>query len=100
MKRLLEVFVINPFDTDNSTGANNKTIAFDEEIVKLVKNISDLGKKQFQDFWNKQHVKAEVSITEAISKNNLRLPRHMIDGKSGDAKDPIFAQLINIELKQ
>ena len=56
----------------------------------MVKNISDLGKKQFQGFWNKLLVKAEVSITEAISKNNLRLSRHMIDGKSGDAKDPIL----------
>ena len=29
-------------------------------------------------------------MTETILKNNLRHPRHMIDGKSGDAKDPIL----------
>ena len=49
-----------------------------------------MGKKQLKDFWNKWFVEAEVPITETISKNNLRLLRHMTDGKSGDAKDSIL----------
>ena len=83
MKRLLENVTVNPFDTGDFTAVNNN-------IVKSIKNISDLGKKQFKDFWNKRVVKAEVPITETILKNNLRLPRHMTDSKSGDAKDPIL----------
>ena len=74
MKKLLENLIINPFDIDYFTAATNKTIAFDEEILKSVKNISNLGnnkKKQFRYFRNKRLVKAEVSITETISKNNL-----------------------------
>ena len=43
MKKLLENLIINPFDIDYFTAATNKTIAFDEEILKSVKNISNLG---------------------------------------------------------
>ena len=46
MKKLLENLIINPFDIDYFTAATNKTIAFDEEILKSVKNISNLGKKK------------------------------------------------------
>ena len=51
--------------------------------------------KSSSDFWNKRLLKAEVPIAETISKNNLRLPRHMIDGKIGDAKNPILTPKIN-----
>ena len=94
VKRLLKNFLVNPFDTDEFTAVKNNAIDFDEEIVKSIKSISDLGKRQFKDFWSKRLVKAEVPITETISKNNLRLPRHMIDDKSGDAKDPILTRKI------
>ena len=46
MKKLLENLIINPFDIDYFTAATNKTIAFDEEILKSVKNISNLGNKK------------------------------------------------------
>ena len=88
VKSLSEKFTVNPFDAEDFTAVNNKTIVFDEEMVKSVKTISDLGEKQFKDFWNKSLVTAEVPITETIPKNNLLLLRLMIDGKSGDAEDP------------
>ena len=94
VKRVLKNFIVNPFDTDNFTAVKNNAIDFDEEIVKSIKSISGLGKRQFKDFWSKGLVKAEVPITETISKNNLRLPSHMIDGESGDAKDPILTPKI------
>ena len=70
----------------------------EEEVVKSVKNISDLGKK-LKDCRNKQLVKAEILITETISKNKLRLPRKMIDGKSGDAKNPILTPTMISDLR-
>ena len=45
VKRLLEIFIVNPFDTNDFTTVNNETIIFDEDLVKSVKDISDLGKK-------------------------------------------------------
>ena len=53
VKRLLEYFTVDPFDTDDFTVVNNKTIIFHEEVVKSIKNISDLGEKQIKNFWNK-----------------------------------------------
>lgn len=45
VERLLENFIVNLFDTDNFTEVNNNTIVIDEEIVKSMENISDLGEK-------------------------------------------------------
>lgn len=45
VERLLENFIVNLFDTDDFTKVNNNTIVIDEEIVKSMENISDLGEK-------------------------------------------------------
>lgn len=45
VERLLENFIVNLFDTDDFTEVNNNTIVIDEEIVKSMENISDLGEK-------------------------------------------------------
>lgn len=34
VKSLFEYFIVNSFDTDDFTAANNKTIVFDKEVVK------------------------------------------------------------------
>ena len=50
VERILENFTVNPFDTDDFATVNNNTIVLDEDIVKSIKNISDLGVKRFKDF--------------------------------------------------
>ena len=45
VERLLENFIVNLFDTDDFTEVNHNTIVIDEEIVKSMENISDLGEK-------------------------------------------------------
>ena len=45
VERPLENFIVNPFDTDDFTEVNNNTIVIDEEVVKSMENISDLGEK-------------------------------------------------------
>lgn len=45
VERLLENFIVNLFDTYDFTEVNNNTIVIDEEIVKSMENISDLGEK-------------------------------------------------------
>ena len=79
MKSLLENFVVNAIDPDDFITVNNSTIDFDED-QKSIKNSSDFSKNQLKDFQNKYLVKAEIPITETISKNNLQLSKHMIDG--------------------
>ena len=69
VNKFLENFIVGHYR--QFTAINNIKIVFDKEIVKSIKNISDLGEKQLKKFWNKLLVKAEVPIIEIISKNNL-----------------------------
>ena len=79
MKSLLENFVVNAIDPDDFITVNNSTIDFDKD-QKSIKNSSDFSNNQLKDVQNKHLVKAEKPITETISKNNLQLSKHMIDG--------------------
>ena len=88
IEKLSGKFLVNPFDSEEFTAVNNKTIIFDEGIIQSVKTLSALGEKQFKEFWERRLVTADVPISEDIKKNNLRLPKHMLDGKNGDEKEP------------
>ena len=79
MESLLENFVVNAIDPDDFITVNNSTIDFDKD-QKSIKNSSDFSNNQLKDVQNKHLVKAEKPITETISKNNLQLSKHMIDG--------------------
>ena len=98
----------NPFDTDDFTADNNKTIAFDEEIVKSVKNISNLRKKNSsKTFWMNGLFKVRVPINDNIFKTisnflDIRLMAKVIMSETQSWDQwwyPIFTQLINTELK-
>ena len=56
-----------------------------------MQSISTLGEFQFLAFWSQRLVKAHVPISKEIKKNNLRLPKHLVDGKSLAPKDPILS---------
>ena len=71
--------MINPFDSEDFTAVNNKTIVFDDGIAPSVKTLSALGEKQCNEFWHQRLVTADISISEDIKKNNLRLPKRMLD---------------------
>ena len=44
--------------------------------------ISTLGETQLQEFWSQRLFKAEIPISEQVKKNNLRLPKHLVNGDS------------------
>ena len=91
VQKLSEKFLVNPFESNDFTAVNNSRIVFDDDIKKSVQTISTLGETQFQEFWSRRLVKAEIPISEEVKKNNLRLPKHTVDGKSSlPKKDPIL----------
>ena len=95
VQKLSQKFLVNPFESDDFTAVHNSMIMFDEPIIKSIKSISMIGENQFEEFWNKRLVRAEIAVSEEIKKNNLRLPRHMMDGKSCEEKEPtLIAKMV------
>ena len=55
-----------------------------------MKGLPELGENQFKQFWEKRLVTAEVPISDEIKKNQIRLPKHMLDRKDYSEKDAIL----------
>ena len=108
VQRVLKVFIGNTSDTKDFTDVNNKTIIFDKEDSEMVKNISDFGEKHFRDFGINSMLKQKYRSMKLLRKTisdfwdiwsmiKVVMPKTQCWHQK---QYSIFAQLINIELKQ
>ena len=45
----------------------------DDDVVKSIRNMKDVGKKQFKSFVKERLVERKLAITEPLKKNNLNI---------------------------
>lgn len=45
----------------------------DDDVVKSIKNVKDVGEKQFKSFVKERLVERKLAITEPLKKNNLNI---------------------------
>ena len=45
----------------------------DDDVVKSVRNVKDVGEKQFKSFVKERLVERKLAITEPLKKNNLNI---------------------------
>ena len=64
----------NPFlDKSNELTALHTKDVMDDAVVKSVKNVKDVGEKQFKSFVNERLVERKLAISEPLKKNNLHI---------------------------
>ncbi|XP_044175497.1 uncharacterized protein LOC122958628 [Acropora millepora] len=64
----------NPFlDKSKDFTALHTKDVMDDDVVKSVRNVKDVGEKQFKSFVKERLVERKLAITEPLKKNNLNI---------------------------
>ena len=74
-------FSANPFTAHTLSPIDNLSIVYNDEIESNIKNIVDIGQRQFECYFEECLIKAKTPIDATIKSNSLRLP-----GKNFTAK--------------
>ena len=74
VQQLNNSFSANHFTAHTLSPIDNLSIVYDDEIESNIKNIVDIGQRQFECYFQERLIKAKTPIDATIKNNSLRLP--------------------------
>ena len=85
----------NPFTAHSLSPIDNLSIAHDDEIESNIKNIVDIGQRQFECYFEERLIKTKAPIDATIKSNSLRLPGKNFTVKKSKVEQSLTAAIIS-----
>ena len=95
VQQLNNSFSANPFIAHTLSPIDNLSIVYDDEIESNIKNIVDIGQRQFECYFEERLIKAKTPIDATIKSNSLRLPGKNFTVKKSKVEQSLTAAIIS-----
>ena len=95
LQQLNNSFSANPFTAHTWSPIDNLSIVYDDEIESNIKNIVDIGQRQFECYFEERLIKAKTPIDATIKSNSLRLPGKNFTVKKSKVEQSLTAANIS-----
>ena len=95
VQQLNNSFSANHFIAHTLSPIDNLSIVYDDEIESNIKNIVDIGQRQFECYFEERLIKAKTPIDATIKSNSLRLPGKNFTVKKSKVEQSLTAAIIS-----
>ena len=95
VQQLNNSFSGNPFTAHTLAPNDNLSIVYDDEIESNIKNIVDIGQRQFECYFEERLIKTKAPIDATIKSNSLRLPGKNFTVKKSKVEQYLTAEIIS-----
>ena len=95
VQQLNNSFSANPFTAHTLAPNDNLSIVYDDEIESNIKNIVDIGQRQFECYFEERLIKTKTLIDATIKSNSLRLPGKNFTVKKSKVEQSLTAANIS-----
>ena len=95
VQQLNNSFSANPFTAHTLAPNDNLSIVYDDEIESNIKNIVDIGQRQFECYFEERLIKTKAPIDATIKSNSLRLPGKNFTVKKSKVEQYLTAEIIS-----